>query len=111
MSPNGVTRFCRCIAHHPTSVTRSGSRRTRSPTPKSSIAYPELPAGHAEVPANPAAALVPSAGKTIQTLQHGLCGSERHLRLARTGVSFCKRDEKPMPRYVAHPIDKHVGTK
>jgi transcriptional regulator with XRE-family HTH domain len=24
---------------------------------------------------------------------------------------FCKRDEKPMPRDVAHPIDKHVGAK
>jgi transcriptional regulator with XRE-family HTH domain len=31
--------------------------------------------------------------------------------LARTRVSFCKRDEKPMPRDGAHPIDKHVGTK
>jgi transcriptional regulator with XRE-family HTH domain len=30
---------------------------------------------------------------------------------ARTRVFFCKRDEKPMPRGVAHPIDKHVGTK
>jgi transcriptional regulator with XRE-family HTH domain len=30
---------------------------------------------------------------------------------ARTRVSFCKRDEKPMPRDVAHPIDKHLATK
>jgi transcriptional regulator with XRE-family HTH domain len=30
---------------------------------------------------------------------------------ARTRVSFCKRDEKPMPKDVANPVDKHVGTK
>jgi transcriptional regulator with XRE-family HTH domain len=30
---------------------------------------------------------------------------------ARARVSFCKRDEKQMPKDVANPVDKHVGSK
>jgi DNA-binding XRE family transcriptional regulator len=30
---------------------------------------------------------------------------------ARARVSFCKRDEKQMPKDVANPVDKHVGAK
>jgi hypothetical protein len=92
------------------------SRQHARPFPTlGKMVYPVCRAasGACRSPVNLKAAFMPSAGEQSENCSTSFAGVSGAFVRARFGacVSFCQRDENPMPRDVAHPTDQHVGTK